>query len=308
MVPTTVTPLAYGEYVYQMFASLLAFVLHFVVIYKLWKYSIQKQLSLNLVVNVVFWIFAMFASFLYSCIMVGLGSTSENLYKTQLVFWFGTLLSAMSGAVSISIAFLTLDRIYLLQMPVQYHYQRRRFIFATIVMSLSIIVFIVVLLPIVEMPLPELTACPSYSCLLKESRGMVTTAPKMFIGLLNTILAIVLYRKLKKKRPIGLNKNFQRANNVAMLSIITELWFHFIPNAINLFFFYNRIPYWNLFGPLTLDFFATDSIISGLVILVVIARKPKAKRALGFSTMAIIIGATRRWSKSTHRPVNVSSL
>lgn len=74
------------------------------------------------------------------------------------IFASGSAFVTLTTAVSLSVTFLLLDRIFILTMPMQYRQNRHMFIFVTVASCTLLVVYIVSALIITELPVEESTS------------------------------------------------------------------------------------------------------------------------------------------------------
>ncbi|KAI1720410.1 hypothetical protein DdX_05800 [Ditylenchus destructor] len=182
-------------------------------------------------------------------------SDTKILLNGPALFWTGFLPMQLIPIVSLSIFFLTVDRIIVIQYPLFFRSHRRKRMFnivmmTTIISSLCLISWD----SLTELPIPETTYCMTTSCLFKKTGQRAYIYSKAVFGLLNFIAGIVFIVVYRRHHIItrncqsdsGPSKNFltqekritlfqRKISFAAMLLILTEFFVNFMPQFIAIF-------------------------------------------------------------------------
>ncbi|KAI6224749.1 hypothetical protein M3Y95_00785300 [Aphelenchoides besseyi] len=282
-----------SQFVIEFVFYFIAMLIQISLLYRIYTTSLYKQLSTNLIINIIFWILVSAAGSLHTGYMIRFFQFGPP-YWGPAVLWTGSFYYASLTSVSITVFFLLLDRIYSLNAPVSYSRHRKLFVRLTIGVALGVGTLVQFVVPIMELPIEETTLCPVFTCLLVKHRGYLMVAPRVVCGIFNVYLAYICWRKIAVYRQSGgLQSSFRRSNFISMIAIYTELLLNFLPTVVYLSLQFFVVDQWNYLGTFSFVFFSTDALVTSVLYHIVV---------------------TRRWSKtepnrsSSHRQIQRAGL
>ncbi|KAI6219451.1 hypothetical protein M3Y95_01112500 [Aphelenchoides besseyi] len=294
MIPETMSPIAYIEFVFQLVASCAANALFVLLACRI--FTNRSHMSTNLMINVIFWSIGTIVAAIFAVYMMGIGN-DKNTFSTSIILWTGTLLYALSTAVSITVAGLLFERIYLVSFPICLKTQRIQFAYLTTFVAILSIFYVTSAVILLKGPIPERTECPTFSCVLTSSLAIAITTPKMICGLLNALLSEVLRRKLyqRHQRNVRWLKNLRQGTKIAQMAAINELVLNCLPTVLFLIFSVFKLQHWHLLGSFCPTAFATDSLFTSLIYYHVIMKKKQSTHGRRSTNNAGIATIEKKW-------------
>ncbi|KAI6185998.1 hypothetical protein M3Y98_00085000 [Aphelenchoides besseyi] len=263
-----------GQYMFQFFAFTVALICYFTLLHRIFTTNLRNQISQCFLVNIYFWISTCTFGIVHSAYMKKFGLIATE-YSSSTLFWTATFHYSCLSAVSITVIFLLLERLRFLHLSANYANRLRLFVLTQIGCASTVVLIIFVVVPIIELPLPEITDCSSYGCILTKTSGLFNVIPKAVCGITNVILALLFIRKmaLQRRQHVALKRTGKRANEIAKLAAATEFVFNVVPTTLWLIFSAVGIQQWNFLGAYGPTMFSVDGLATVLIYTFLIRRK-----------------------------------
>ncbi|KAI6185905.1 hypothetical protein M3Y98_00075000 [Aphelenchoides besseyi] len=181
------------QFVVEFVFNFIALLIQISLLYRICVNGLSRQLSGNLLINIIFWLIVSAAGALHTGYMIHFFAFEP--YWGPAVLWTGSFYYAALTCLSISILFLLLERIYSLNAPVSFNRNREFLVRLTIGITIGVGLFVQFISPIRE-SVDQITLCPVFTCLLVRYRGYLMATPRIICCFLNVFLAFVCWRKI----------------------------------------------------------------------------------------------------------------
>uniref|UniRef100_A0A915DS98 Odorant receptor n=1 Tax=Ditylenchus dipsaci TaxID=166011 RepID=A0A915DS98_9BILA len=207
----------------------------------------NQQVSPFLMLYVIAWIVTIVSSAPFLAFMISDWEPLEKQRNANIMFWTGVLTHSCENSIPHSCA-------------INFH-----------LCWISLLAF--VLSTFVVSSVPPQTVCQVFACIAHVTGSFVFyTATKSVCGLFNFIAGVILLLKVWKmrkcqlqKNPISSSETGKKANYIAILAIITEFLFNFMPQILALVISQTtsiNVPQYA--GPYNVFFSSVDSFVSSV--------------------------------------------
>uniref|UniRef100_A0A1I7RMD5 G_PROTEIN_RECEP_F1_2 domain-containing protein n=1 Tax=Bursaphelenchus xylophilus TaxID=6326 RepID=A0A1I7RMD5_BURXY len=201
----------------------------------------------------------------------------DSLYNKRTVFWCATLSFGWLLSVSVSISFLTLDRLLTLTLVHKYTRKHRHNMAIINVASQVVLYFVFILMQVGDVPAPdEFAPCFLYICVTARATNFLFI--KLTLGLVNVVIGLAFFLhmlKYTKNRPAQ-----QTTNLIGLFVVFNEFCLNFIPHIVSYVTSLTEFHIGKVSGPYTIYFFGLESSLLTIATLKVMG-VPFSKNGLG---------------------------